>query len=184
MNEPIATETSDADAPYTVTHNPNPNGSPEPSTSPTDGGEIAGAPVESEQVESGQSADAHHDHDHHGHDHHGHDHHDHAHHDHSHHDHGHDHTHDHQVAVAAPNEPVSGESDVDMDALNETLEYIRPALQADGGDLVLLGGTGGTVNLQLVGACGGCPMSTMTLKQGIERIIFDRVAGATEVVAI
>lgn len=74
--------------------------------------------------------------------------------------------------------------DVDMVALDETLEYIRPALQADGGDLILLGVKGGTVNLQLVGACGGCPMSTMTLKQGIERIIFDRVPGATEVVAI
>ncbi len=73
---------------------------------------------------------------------------------------------------------------VDMMALNETLEYIRPALQADGGDLILLGVKGGTVNLQLVGACGGCPMSTMTLKQGIERIIFDRVPGATEVIAI
>jgi Fe-S cluster biogenesis protein NfuA len=73
---------------------------------------------------------------------------------------------------------------VDMDALIETIEYIRPALQADGGDLVLLGTDGGTVNLQLVGACGGCPMSTMTLKAGIERIMFDRVPGVTEVNAI
>ena len=73
---------------------------------------------------------------------------------------------------------------VDMDALLETIEYIRPALQADGGDLVLLGTDGGVVNLQLVGACGGCPMSTMTLKAGIERIMFDRVPGVTEVNAI
>jgi len=73
---------------------------------------------------------------------------------------------------------------VDLDALAETLEYIRPALQADGGDLILLGVDGGTVNLQLVGACGGCPMSTMTLTAGIERILRDRVEGVLEINAI
>jgi Fe-S cluster biogenesis protein NfuA len=73
---------------------------------------------------------------------------------------------------------------VDLDALTETLEYIRPALQADGGDLILLGVDGGTVNLQMVGACGGCPMSTMTLTAGIERILRDRVPGVMEVNAI
>lgn len=73
--------------------------------------------------------------------------------------------------------------DVDMDLLSETLEYIRPALQADGGDLVLLGVDDGTVNLQMVGACGGCPMSMMTLKAGIERILQDRVPGVTAVEA-
>ncbi len=75
-------------------------------------------------------------------------------------------------------------TDVDLDALNETLEYIRPALQADGGDLILLGVEEGTVNLQLVGACGGCPMSTMTLTAGIERILRDRVPGVTEINAV
>lgn len=73
--------------------------------------------------------------------------------------------------------------DVDLDLLNETLEYIRPALQADGGDLVLLGVDDGTVNLQMVGACGGCPMSMMTLKAGIERILQDRVPGVNAVEA-
>ncbi len=73
---------------------------------------------------------------------------------------------------------------VDLDTLNETLEYIRPALQSDGGDLILLGVAGGTVTLQLVGACGGCPMSTMTLTAGIERILRDRVPGVEEVVAV
>lgn len=73
---------------------------------------------------------------------------------------------------------------IDLEALNATLEYIRPALQADGGDLILLGVDEGKVNLQLVGACGGCPMSTMTLTAGIERILQDRVPGVTEVVAI
>ncbi|MEX1207956.1 MAG: NifU family protein [Acidimicrobiia bacterium] len=79
-------------------------------------------------------------------------------------------------------EETSGK--VDLNALQETLEYIRPALQADGGDLILLGVDGGTVNLQMVGACGGCPMSTMTLTAGIERILRDRVPGVMEVVAI
>lgn len=133
----------------------------------------------------------------HGHDHHDHTHHDHAHdhsaHDHSHHDHAHDHAHEHHdhpntYAAVATADPVAngdeGASDVDMEALLETVEYIRPALQADGGDLVLLGVDGGTVNLQLVGACGGCPMSTMTLKAGIERIMFDRVPGVEAVNAI
>ncbi len=73
---------------------------------------------------------------------------------------------------------------IDLDTLNATLEYIRPALQADGGDVILLGVEGGRVNLQLVGACGGCPMATMTLTAGIERILHDRVPGVTEVVAV
>lgn len=73
--------------------------------------------------------------------------------------------------------------DVDIDLLESTLEYIRPALQADGGDLVLLGVDDGVVNLQMVGACGGCPMSMMTLKAGIERILQDRVPGVVGVEA-
>lgn len=77
--------------------------------------------------------------------------------------------------------PPTGPIQVDLAKLEETLEYIRPAVQADGGDLVLLGVEGGTVNLQMVGACGGCPMSMMTLKAGIERILRDRVPGVEEV---
>jgi Fe-S cluster biogenesis protein NfuA len=73
---------------------------------------------------------------------------------------------------------------VDLAALTDTIEYIRPALQADGGDIVLLGVDGGTVNLQLVGACGGCPMATLTLTAGVERILKDRVPGVTEVIAV
>lgn len=81
-------------------------------------------------------------------------------------------------------ETITTAADVDLASLQETLEYIRPALQADGGDLVLLGVEEGTVNLQLVGACGGCPMSTMTLTAGIERILKDRVPGVEAVNAI
>ena len=79
---------------------------------------------------------------------------------------------------------TTAQVDVDLKALDETLEYIRPALQADGGDLILLGVDEGTVNLQLVGACGGCPMSTMTLTAGIERILRDRVPGVQAVNAL
>jgi Fe-S cluster biogenesis protein NfuA len=76
---------------------------------------------------------------------------------------------------------TSQEGPVDAGKLQEALEYIRPAVQADGGDIVLLGVDDGTVNLQMVGACGGCPLSMMTLKAGIERILKDRVPGVREV---
>jgi len=91
------------------------------------------------------------------------------------------------IEVASPADPTfdePGTGIIDRDLLNETLEYIRPALQADGGDLILLGTEGGKVTLQMVGACGGCPLSTMTLTAGIERILQDRVPGVTEVVAV
>jgi Fe-S cluster biogenesis protein NfuA len=91
------------------------------------------------------------------------------------------------IEVASPTDvsfDEPGSEAIDHDLLNETLEYIRPALQADGGDLVLLGTAGGKVTLQMVGACGGCPLSTMTLTAGIERIVKDRVPGVTEVVSV
>lgn len=71
--------------------------------------------------------------------------------------------------------------DVDLELLESTLDYIRPAIQMDGGDIVLLGIDDGVVNLQMVGACGGCPLSMMTLKAGIERILKDRVPGVESV---
>ena len=68
----------------------------------------------------------------------------------------------------------------------EAIEVIRPALQADGGDMTLVGldEATGRVEIELVGACGSCPASTMTLKAGIERILKDRVPGVTEIRAI
>lgn len=72
---------------------------------------------------------------------------------------------------------------IDMAELEAALDYIRPAVQADGGDLVLLGAEDGKVSIEMVGACGGCPLSMMTLKAGIERILKDRVPGVQEVVA-
>ena len=67
--------------------------------------------------------------------------------------------------------------------LLEAVEAIRPALQADGGDMRVLNldEETGVVEIELMGACGGCPMSSMTLKAGIERILLDRVEGLTEV---
>lgn len=73
--------------------------------------------------------------------------------------------------------------DIDLEKLQATLDYIRPAIQVDGGDIVLVSAEDGVVNLQMVGACGGCPMSMMTLKAGIERILVARVPGVVEVTA-
>lgn len=67
--------------------------------------------------------------------------------------------------------------------LLEAMEAIRPALQSDGGDMRVLSidEETGVVDIELMGACGGCPMSSLTLKAGIERILKDRVPGITEV---
>ena len=63
------------------------------------------------------------------------------------------------------------------------LEQVRPALQRDGGDVEFKGiDENGVVSLKLLGACGGCPMSTMTLKNFIETILIDQVPGVTEVI--
>ena len=72
------------------------------------------------------------------------------------------------------------------DRVLETIDVIRPALQADGGDIVLkdVDEDAGKVTVELVGACGTCPISTQTMKAGIERILRDRVEGVTEVVAV
>ncbi len=77
------------------------------------------------------------------------------------------------------------ETDVEIDeaALEAALDYIRPALLADGGDVLLDSIIGGTVKLQLLGACGGCPISETTVTAGIERILKDRVPGVKEVLA-
>lgn len=66
----------------------------------------------------------------------------------------------------------------------EAIEAIRPALQSDGGDIEFNGiDADKVVHVTLVGACGTCPVSMMTLKAGVERIIMDRAPGITEVVA-
>jgi Fe-S cluster biogenesis protein NfuA len=64
------------------------------------------------------------------------------------------------------------------------LEQIRPALQADGGDVELVEVKDGIVKVKLTGACGGCPMATMTLKKGIERVLKQQVPEVKEVVSV
>ena len=69
--------------------------------------------------------------------------------------------------------------------VQSAIDAIRPALQADGGDIVFREIDGdGVVHVELVGACGTCPISTMTLKAGVERIIKDRVPGVSAVEAV
>jgi len=69
--------------------------------------------------------------------------------------------------------------------VQEVLELIRPALQADGGDVELVDVTSdGIVSVKLTGACGSCPMSTMTLKMGIERTLRDKLPEVKEVVQV
>ena len=67
----------------------------------------------------------------------------------------------------------------------KVLEQVRPGLQADGGDVELVEVTeDGIVKVRLTGACGSCPMSTMTLKMGIERAVKEKVPGVKEVVQV
>ena len=58
-----------------------------------------------------------------------------------------------------------------MEKVKAVLDKIRPMLQADGGDVELINVEDGVVKVRLQGACAGCPMSQMTLKQGIERLV-------------
>jgi Fe-S cluster biogenesis protein NfuA len=64
------------------------------------------------------------------------------------------------------------------------LSQIRPVLQADGGDVELVDVSEGVVMLRLSGACGGCPMATLTLHQGIERVLREQVPEVKEVIAV
>lgn len=68
--------------------------------------------------------------------------------------------------------------------VEQVIEVIRPAIQADNGDVVLhdVDEATGIVTVELIGACVSCPASTVTLKAGLERILKDRVPGVTEVI--
>ena len=68
--------------------------------------------------------------------------------------------------------------------IKKALDEIRPALQADGGDVEYVGLEGDVVKVRLKGACSGCPMATMTLKQGIEQLIKKQVPGISSVEAV
>jgi Fe-S cluster biogenesis protein NfuA len=88
---------------------------------------------------------------------------------------------------------VSKASDVKIDKhwevnmrqkVEAALARVRPSLQADGGDVELVDVKGGVVVLKLTGACGGCPMAAMTLRNSIERVLKAEVPGVKEVVAV
>jgi Fe-S cluster biogenesis protein NfuA len=68
--------------------------------------------------------------------------------------------------------------------VEKALVKIRPMLERDGGSVELVDIEGSVVKVRLTGACHGCPMSQMTLKAGIERIILQEVPGITQVVAV
>jgi len=69
------------------------------------------------------------------------------------------------------------------DKVHRAIQDVRPSLQADGGDIELVSvGEDGVVKVRLTGACGSCPMSTMTLKQGVENYLKKVIPEVTEVV--
>ena len=79
--------------------------------------------------------------------------------------------------------PAPEETSNVREQVEQVIEVVRPAIQADGGDITLLevDESNGVVTVELSGACVSCPASTVTLKAGIERIMKDRVPGVTEV---
>jgi Fe-S cluster biogenesis protein NfuA len=88
--------------------------------------------------------------------------------------------------TGATDGPSQSEPDAMRAQVEETIQVIRPALQADGGDILLrdVDEATGIVSVTLIGACGTCPVSSQTLKAGVERIMRDRVDGVTEVVNV
>lgn len=87
------------------------------------------------------------------------------------------------VAAAPDTDPSVPVAAIDRAAVEKVIEIMRPAIQADDGDIFLRGvdTTTGVVSVELVGACVTCPASTATLKDGIERILRQRVEGVTAV---
>lgn len=70
------------------------------------------------------------------------------------------------------------------DDVLEVLDKLRPFLQRDGGDVELVEIEDGVVKLRLMGACGSCPSSTITLKAGIERALMEEIDGVKEVLQV
>lgn len=70
------------------------------------------------------------------------------------------------------------------DEVLEVLDKLRPFLQRDGGDVELVDVEDGIVKLRLMGACGSCPSSTITLKAGIERALMEEVEGIEDVIQV
>ncbi|SFE15325.1 Fe-S cluster biogenesis protein NfuA, 4Fe-4S-binding domain [Paenibacillus catalpae] len=79
---------------------------------------------------------------------------------------------------------MSQAQDTMYDEVLDVLDKLRPFLQRDGGDVELVDVEDGIVKLRLMGACGSCPSSTITLKAGIERALLEEVEGVQEVVQV
>jgi Fe-S cluster biogenesis protein NfuA len=74
---------------------------------------------------------------------------------------------------------------MDKERVQAVLDQIRPALQADGGDVALVDVTeDGVVQVQLQGACRGCPMSQLTLANGVERVLKEQIPEVVRVEAV
>ncbi|HRC99968.1 MAG TPA: NifU family protein [Candidatus Syntrophosphaera thermopropionivorans] len=74
---------------------------------------------------------------------------------------------------------------IEREKIEEILNRVRPSIQADGGDVELVNiREDNVIELRLKGACNGCPMATLTLKAGIERIIKEEIPEVTEVIAV
>ena len=88
------------------------------------------------------------------------------------------------IAPRSQGEPIDdAERERRRQALDDLLELMRPAVQADGGDLALVGVDyeTGVVEVQLQGACGSCAISAVTLQGGVERLLKERLPWVTEV---
>jgi Fe-S cluster biogenesis protein NfuA len=79
---------------------------------------------------------------------------------------------------------VNAMVDEKAENVQRVLDEIRPNLQADGGDIELLGVDDGIVKVRLKGACAGCPMSTMTLKMGVEKLLKRKIPEVLRVEAV
>lgn len=71
-----------------------------------------------------------------------------------------------------------------LEKVEAALDKVRPTLRADGGDVELVDVKDGVISVRLTGACGSCPMSTMTLKNGVERVVMEEVPEIKELIAI
>ncbi len=71
-----------------------------------------------------------------------------------------------------------------QEKIEEILNQIRPNLKRDGGNVELVDASDGIVKVRLTGACGGCPMVSMTLKQGVERVLKEKIPEIKQVVAV
>lgn len=74
---------------------------------------------------------------------------------------------------------------IDKQTVETVLDKIRPAIQSDGGDVELINvREDGVIEVRLQGACKGCPMATLTLKAGIERVIKEEIPEVKEVISV